>query len=61
MQRTGVALNPAVHDCDKITALVMERGRKAFEAIIDSTELREGEEIESNGEGGEGESWSRTG
>lgn len=53
----------AVHECDKITALVMERGRKAFEAIIDnqnSAEPREGEEIESNGEGGEGESWSGT-
>lgn len=34
----------------------MERARKAFEAINDnqnSTESREGEEIESNGEGGE--------
>lgn len=52
----------AVHECDKITALVMERGRKAFEAIIDnqnSTEPREGEEIESNGEAGEGGSWRR--
>lgn len=53
----------AVCECDKITALVMERGRKAFEAIIDnqnSMKPREGEEIESNGEGGEGESWSGT-
>lgn len=49
----ALAWPAAVHECDKITALVMERGRKAFEAIIDnqnSTEPREGEEIESNGE-----------
>lgn len=52
-----------MHECDKITTLVMERGRKAFEAIIDnqnSTEPREGEETESNGEGGEGKNLSRS-
>lgn len=39
----------------------MERGGNAFQAIIDkqnSTEPRVGEEIERNGEGGEGE-WDR--
>lgn len=46
----------AAQERDKITALEMERGRNAFQAIIDnqnSTEPRGGEEIESNGEGGE--------
>lgn len=59
----ALAWPAAVRECDKITALVMERGRKAFEAIIDnqnSMKPREGEEIESNGEGGEGESCSGT-
>lgn len=49
----------AARERDKITALEMERGRNAFQAIIDnqnSTEPRGGEEIESNGEGGEQES-----
>lgn len=47
-----------MHECHKITALVMERGGNAFRAIINkqnSTEPRVGEEIERNGEGGEGE------
>lgn len=54
MRRPGIA---AVQECDQITALEMERGRKAFEAITEnqnSTEPREFEEIEGNGEGGEG-------
>lgn len=57
-----LAWSTTVHERDKITALVMERERKAYEAIIDNQntlEPREGEEIKSNGEGKEENSWNR--
>lgn len=44
----ALAKSAAVHECDKITALVVERGRKAFEAITvneNSKEPREAKEI----------------
>lgn len=53
----------AVRECDKITAVAMERGRKAYEAITDNqtrTEPSKREEIKGNGEGGEENSRNRT-
>lgn len=48
----ALAWATTVRKCNKITVLLMERGRKAFEAISDnqnSTKPREGEETKSKG------------
>lgn len=55
----ALAWTAGAQEWDKITAFMMERGRKAFEAITDnqnSTEPREQEEITSNRESGERQS-----